>query len=230
MCMVNYVFVHGTLPTNKNNRILSSFFDVPIICHALPVPIKYRTGYPWRGKVFSVRQLSRPIQIPGPFDPKYRPREGIQYLARRKTILIESNVKCRLQKLTSKRTLRQVFICLRFPHLLGFCPGWSSNFVDSYSGQIESVKLLQNMVSNRTQHPHPCQPHTVCIRYTVLWHREGWMGRGGEPERRLGGQWFTKLGRKYQHDWLHLQSKKSNKHPCRKVPLQINFFRWRHFV
>ncbi len=31
------------------------------------------------------------------------------------------------KKLTYKGTLRQVFICLRPPSLLGFCLGWSSN-------------------------------------------------------------------------------------------------------
>jgi hypothetical protein len=50
----------------------------------------------------------------------------------------------------------QVYDCL-------FLLGWPSNFVGSESGQIQSVKLLQNMVSNRTQHPHPlpAQPLTV---------------------------------------------------------------------
>ncbi len=46
--------------------------------------------------------------------------------------------------------------------------------------------------------------------YTYLHSEEG-MGRV-EPERRLEGQQFTKLGRKYQHDWLFLQSIKYNKH------------------
>jgi hypothetical protein len=32
--------------------------------------------------------------------------------------------------------------------------GWSINVLGSESGQIQSVKLLQKMVSNRTQHPH----------------------------------------------------------------------------
>ncbi len=32
-----------------------------------------------------------------------------------------------------------------------------------------------------------------------------------EYERRLEGQQFTKLGRKYQHDWLYLQSRNSDK-------------------
>jgi len=41
------------------------------------------------------------------------------------------------------------------PSLLRFCLGWSSNFVGSESGQIQSVKLHQNMVSNRIQQPPP---------------------------------------------------------------------------
>jgi hypothetical protein len=62
----------------------------------------------------------------------------------------------------------------------------------------------------------PTQPHTpppytryLCIQYTWT-HREGGGGegeggggRGGgrvESERRLEGQQFTKLDRKYQHD------------------------------
>ncbi len=52
-----------------------------------------------------------------------------------------------------------------------------------------------------------------------------WRGRV-EPDRRLEGRQFTKPGRKYQHDWLFLQSINS----CHKVPLQVNFFRWRHFA
>ncbi len=77
--------------------------------------------------------------------------------------------------------------------------GWSGNFVGSESGQIKSVKLLQSMVSNRTQHPHPL-PDTLSVY--ILYFDTG-KGRGGgrvEPERRLEGQQFTKLGRKYQHD------------------------------
>ncbi len=86
--------------------------------------------------------------------------------------------------------MRQVCICLRPPPLLGFWFGWSSNFVGSESGQIQSVKLLQNMVSNRNRHPsQPSQPQTV---YCTLTHR--WGGEGVEPERRLEGQQFTKLG------------------------------------
>jgi hypothetical protein len=54
----------------------------------------------------------------------------------RKIRLIESNAKCRhLKKVTWKGTLRQLFICLRPPPLLG----WWSNFVGSEFGQIKSV-------------------------------------------------------------------------------------------
>ncbi len=102
------------------------------------------------------------------------------------------------KKFPCKGTLTQVFICLRPPPLLDFCLGWSSNFVGSESGQIESVKLLQNMVSNTTEHcPAPTQPHTVCICCTLT---RGRGGRGGGElyvERRLEGHYFTKLGRKY---------------------------------
>jgi hypothetical protein len=43
-----------------------------------------------------------------------------------------------------------------------FCLGWSSNFVGSESGQIQSGQLLQSMVSQRIQHPHPLPATPVC--------------------------------------------------------------------
>jgi hypothetical protein len=83
--------------------------------------------------------------------------------------------------MTCKCTLRQVFICLR----LGFCLGWCSNFVGSESGQIQSVKLLQKMVSNttQTQHPGP-EPHNVYVHILYFDFGKG----GGEPEIRLDRQ------------------------------------------
>jgi hypothetical protein len=59
------------------------------------------------------------------------------------------------KEFTFKGTLLQVFIFLRPPLLLGFSLGLSSNFVGSEYDQILSVKLLQNMVSNRTPYPPP---------------------------------------------------------------------------
>ncbi len=79
--------------------------------------------------------------------------------------------KCRhLKKFTCKRTLRQVFTCLRPPPLLGFCLLWSSNFEGSESGQIQRDKLLRNVISNWTQHPRrPSPPHTVQYQYQHDW-------------------------------------------------------------
>ncbi len=80
------------------------------------------------------------------------------------------------------------------------------------------------MVSNRTQHPsqpHPVHPLPATHRlYTVLWLKEG--GGRVDPERRLEGQQFIKMGRKHKLDWLYLQSIKSEK-TCRKVPLHEIF-------
>ncbi len=49
--------------------------------------------------------------------------------------------------------------------------------------------------------PPPPHTHTLCrcIQYN-LFTQEGGEGGRVEPERRLKGQQFTKLDRKYQHD------------------------------
>jgi hypothetical protein len=70
---------------------------------------------------------------------------------------------CHLKKFTCKGTLRQVYLS-EAPSLLGFCLGYSNNFVGSESGHILNVKLLQNLVSNRTPYP-PCTLYTY-IQYT----------------------------------------------------------------
>ncbi len=65
---------------------------------------------------------------------------------------------------------------------------------------------------SETQNPIPPPPR---IRlYSILIHTGKGVGGGRvEPERRLEGQQFTKLGRKYQHDCLYLQAINSdNKH------------------
>ncbi len=46
---------------------------------------------------------------------------------------------------------------------------------------------------------------------------QSWVGV--QPEKRLEGQQFTKLGRKYQHDWMSLQSINSDKH----LPKSLNW-------
>jgi hypothetical protein len=73
-----------------------------------------------------------------------------------------------------------------------FCLGWCSNLAGSESGLKQSVKLLQNMIYNTTQHPpphpHP-QPHTVCIYSTFTLGRGGGVG---EVREKVEGQQFTK--------------------------------------
>ncbi len=65
---------------------------------------------------------------------------------------------------------------------------------------------------SEAQNPIPLPPFPHCsIQYAYSHREEGDAGRA-ETERRLEGQQFTKLGRKYQHDWLNLQSINSDKH------------------
>ncbi len=144
---------------------------------------------------------------------------------------IETRAKCHLKKLTCNGTFRRLLICLRTPPILGFC--WGGQLA-SESGEIQSIKLQQNMVSNRTQHPSFPPSHPLS---TVLWHSEGGKSWTREKvffifflnifwgdffifffilERRLEGQQYTKVGRKYQHDYVqvigYLQSINSEEH------------------
>jgi hypothetical protein len=81
---------------------------------------------------------------------------------------------------------------------------------------MQSDKLLQNMVFNRTQVESLNTPpfsHTLFVCLYKLYFDTGKRGRRRvEPERRRERQQFTKLGRKYQHDQLDLQSINSDKH------------------
>jgi hypothetical protein len=73
--------------------------------------------------------------------------------------------------------------------------------------------------------PEPrTSPLICCIRVSVYLFTQG-KGGGGrlEPKRRGEGQQFTKLGRKYQHDWLYLQSLNSEKTPTAKSLYRSNF-------
>jgi hypothetical protein len=56
-----------------------------------------------------------------------------------------------------------------------FLFGVVKQFLGSESGQIQSVKLVQNMISNTTQHPPPPSSHTLSILYFDF-------GRGGGGE------------------------------------------------
>jgi len=63
-------------------------------------------------------------------------------------------------KVTWKGTLRQLFIIRLRPLPLSL-GGLVIVYVGSESGHIQSVKLLQYMLSNTTRHPSTPQSHTV---------------------------------------------------------------------
>ncbi len=124
-------------------------------------------------------------------------------LGRRKIRLIESNAKCCHTKIYLWRDLSvwgpfssKIFV------LGGLTILYVLNLVRYRV--LNSCRILSPTGLNTQQSAPttPSQPHTVCIMYFDT--RKG----GGGPERMLEGQLFTKLGRKYQHDWLYLQSTK----------------------
>jgi hypothetical protein len=82
---------------------------------------------------------------------------------------------------TAKRRHLKKFTC-KGTFAAGLYPSEApspSNFVGSECGQIQSVILRKNMVSNRAQYPHPPQPH--CLIYCTLAQ-----GRGGGLNQREG--------------------------------------------
>ncbi len=100
------------------------------------------------------------------------------------------------KKFDLKRDFAQVFICLRPPSLLGFCLGWSSNFLGSESSQIPYSVLNSCKIWSPTglHTPTPSQPHTVCIYctptpsqpHTVCIYCTLTQGGGGELNQREG--------------------------------------------
>ncbi len=75
------------------------------------------------------------------------------------------------------------------------------------------------MVSNTTQHLLPIPPPPPPTANTVCVCTESWLweaGRGGGGRREGRGATVHKRARKYQHDWLHLQSINSIKHKKRR--------------
>jgi hypothetical protein len=76
--------------------------------------------------------------------------------------------------------------------LLVICLGWCISFVGSESGQKQIVKLLQNMVYNKTQHSPPPPTATHCL-YTVYCTFTSGRARGvGEVREKVEGLQFTR--------------------------------------
>ncbi len=92
--------------------------------------------------------------------------------------------------------------------------------------------MVTNTHQDSTPPPPPPTTHTTHCLYMLYFDT----GKGGggwrvEPERRLRveGQQFTKLGRKYQQNWMYLQSINSGKHLPQST-FTGQFFWWRHFA
>ncbi len=98
----------------------------------------------------------------------------------------------------------------KYRYYWSFLFGVVKQFLGSESGQKQSVKLLQNMVSNTTQHP-PTATHCLYILYFYF-------GKGGEVREKVEGQQYTRgvennnMTYCTNHEWMYLQSIKSVKH------------------
>ncbi len=66
------------------------------------------------------------------------------------------------------------------------------------------------------------------MHHVLIHTGKGWMG-GERTREKVRGATVHKLGRKYQHDWMHLQSINSDKN-LPKSPFTGHFFRWRLFA
>ncbi len=88
---------------------------------------------------------------------------------------------------------------------------------------------LQVFICLRPRPPYP-PPYTLytCIQVYLFTKGRGIEGESWTREK-VREQKFAKLGQKYQHDWLYLQSINSDEHLLQS-PLQVNWLRWRHFA
>ncbi len=90
--------------------------------------------------------------------------ETFRRTKRREIRLIESNAKCRyLKKITCKGTLRQVFIRLRPPPLLGFVLNGKVILQVLNLVRNRAVNSLQNMVSTQLKTRNPSPSHTLSV-------------------------------------------------------------------
>ncbi len=81
------------------------------------------------------------------------------------------------------------------------CGRWCSNLVGSESGQKQSVKLLQTMFYNTTQHlPPPPHNHT-CLFILYVYFGRG----GGEVREKVEGHQYTSIVPSFVHGGNSLQ-------------------------
>jgi hypothetical protein len=87
---------------------------------------------------------------------------------------------------------------------------------------LRNIKLNSYRIWSTTQlyAPHPPPPATHCL-YILYVYFGGGRGEGGQREGR--GATVHKSGRKYQHDWLYLQSINSIKTPVKTTIMVFVF-------
>ena len=93
---------------------------------------------------------------------------------------------------------------------------------------IKKIDLCRDFAAgiylSEAQNPIYPPPLSHGIRvYSILIHTRNGGGEESWTRENLEGQQCTKLARKYQHDWLYLQSINSDKHLPQSP--QANFFR-----
>jgi hypothetical protein len=118
---------------------------------------------------------------------------------RRNIRLIEGNAKCRHLKDWPVKGLcgRCLSVWGPFPPRFSFGVVKQFYYIGSESGQKQSVKLLQNMVSNT---PPPPLSHTLTV-YSVLWLWEGGEGWGRWTREKVRGAIAHNVGPKIP-TWL----------------------------
>ncbi len=150
----------------------------------------------------------------------------------------DAKAKCRhLKKLTCKGASRQVFLSVLygtpsrtvydmyvFTQGRGGGESWTREKGKGTTANSLSPPAEYGLPTGLNTLPPPTLPATHCL--FIMYFDTGKGGRGRvELERRLEGQQFTKLGRKYQHDWLYLQSINCDKHlPRLRSPFTGQFF------
>ncbi len=104
-----------------------------------------------------------------------------------------------------------MFICLRPPPLQGFCLGVVEQFCRFWIWSVtESKTPAEYGLQHDSTQPTPSQPHTVCIVFKKYFdNREVGSSnqrKGERGNREQGRVQSTKLGRKYQHDWMYARN------------------------
>ena len=89
--------------------------------------------------------------------------------------------------------------------------------------------ICKGTLLSEAQNPIPCSPFLTVHVYTIYLFTQGReAGVWSWTREKVRKATVHNFGRKYQHDWLHLQSINSYKHLPQSPFSGQNIFRWRH--